>query len=85
MIVSSSEPKQPSLLEMLSKPTHAARTKFSPLSANHGPFAAKPSSCLVHNTLQLTPPTSPCPSLSADAELMCKRADTIFSVAQCAV
>ena len=74
-IVSSSEPKQPPLPEMnpykvrvvLSKPTHAARTEFSPPSANHSPFEAKHSSRFVHSTLRVTPLTSPCPTLSADA------------------
>ena len=36
----------------------------------------------VHSTLQMTLPTSPCPTLSADAELACKHTETIFSV-QC--
>ena len=61
-IVSSSEPKQPPLLEMnpykvrvvLSKLTHA---EFSPPSANHSPFEAKHSSCFVHSILRVIPPT----------------------------
>ena len=35
---------------------------------NHGPITAKPSSCFVHSTQWLAPPTSPCPTLSADTE-----------------
>ena len=65
---------------VLSKPTHAARTEFSPPSANHSPFEAKHSSRFVHSTLWVTPLTSPCPTLSADAELVCKHADTISSI-----
>ena len=61
-IVSSSEPKQPPLLEMnpykvrvvLSKLTHA---EYSPPSANHSPFEAKHSSCFVHSILRVIPPT----------------------------
>ena len=55
-----------------------------PPSANHGLFNAKPSRHHVHVTLQVTPPTFPCPILSAGAEPMCKRAETISS-AQCDV
>ena len=51
---------------------------------NHGLFKAKPSSHYVHSTLRIPPPTSPCPTLSADAESAHKRTETIFSV-QCAV
>ena len=70
--------------EAFSKPAHAARPRVGPPGANHGPFAAKPSSCHVHSTLRVTPPTSPCATLSADAEPARQRAETIFS-AQCAV
>ena len=69
---------------MFSKPAHVARPRIGPPGANHGPFTTKPSSCHVHSTLQVTPPTSPCPILSADAEPARKRADTIFST-QCRV
>ena len=58
--------------------------RIGPLGANHGSFTAKPSSHHVHSTLPVTPPTSPCPTLSADAETAHKRAETLFS-AQCAV
>ena len=55
-----------------------------PPGANRGLLKAKPSSHHVHSTLPMTPPTSPCPTLSAHAEPAHKRAETIFS-AQCAV
>ena len=48
---------------MFSKPVHAARGRIGPSGANHGPFTAKPSSC--HE--QVTPATSLCPTLSAEA------------------
>ena len=32
-------------------PVHAARRRIGPLSANHGPFTPKTSSCHVHSTL----------------------------------
>ena len=67
-----------------SKPPHTARPRIDPPGANHDHFTAKPSSCHVHSTLQVTPPTSPCPTLSADAGPACQRAETIFS-AQCTV
>ena len=51
---------------------------------NHGLFKAKPSSHHVHSTLPMTPPTSLCPTLSADTEPAHKRTETIFS-AQCDV
>ena len=54
-----------------------------PPGANHGLLKAKLSSHHVHSTLPVTPPTSPCPTLSADTEPARKRAETIFS-AQCA-
>jgi len=69
---------------VFSKPVHAVRAWGGPPGTNHGLFKAKPSSHHVHNTLPVTPPTSPCPTLSADAETARKRAETIFS-AQCAV
>ena len=70
----------------ISKPFHAARARIGTLSANHGLFTAKPSSCHAHtcSTLQVTPPTSSCPTLSTDAEPKRQHAETIFS-AQCAV
>ena len=67
-----------------SKLTHATKPRVGPPGANHGPFTAKPSSCHVHSTLWVTPPTSPCPTLSADTELARQRAETIF-FAQCTV
>ena len=69
---------------VFSKPVHAVRAWGGPPGTNHGLFKAKPSSHHVHSTLPVTPPTSPCPTLSADAEPARKHAETIFSV-QCAV
>ena len=69
---------------VFSKPVHAVRPWGGPPGANHGLFKAKTSSHHVHSTLSVTPPTSPCPTLSADAESARKRTETIFS-AQCAV
>ena len=72
--------KKPALCKVrvvFSKPVHAVRAWGDPPGTNHGLFKAKPSSHHVHSTLSVTPPTSPCPTLSADAEI-------IFS-AQCAV
>ena len=66
---------------VFSKPVRAVRVWGGPLGTNHGLFKAKPSN---HSTLPVTPPTSPCPTLSADAEPAHKRTETIFS-AQCAV
>ena len=60
------------------------RVRICPPSANHGPFTAKPSSCHVHSTLQVTPPTSPCPTLSATAEPARQHTEIIFCV-ECAV
>ena len=62
-----------------SKPSHAARVRIGLPGANHDPFTAKPSSCHVHVTLRVTPPISPCPTLSADAEPACQHAEAIFS------
>ena len=53
---------------MFSKPVHAARAGIGPPGPNHGTLTAKPSSHRVHDTLRMTPPTSPCPTLSADTE-----------------
>ena len=41
-----------------------------PPGANHGPFTVKSSATMVHvhSTLQMTSPTSPCPTISADTE-----------------
>ena len=69
---------------VFSKPVHAVRAWGGPPGTNHGLFKAKPSSHHVHSTLPVTLPTSPCPTLSADAEPARKHAETIFS-AQCAV
>ena len=69
---------------VFSKPVHAVRAWGGPAGTNHGLFKAKPSSHHVHSTLPVTPPTSPCPTLSAHAEPARKRTETIFS-AQCAV
>ena len=49
-----------------SKLTHAARARFGLSGTTYGPFTAYPSTCHEHNTLQLTPPTSPSPTPSAD-------------------
>ena len=35
-----------------------SKPRIGPPSANHGPFTVKPSSCHMHSTLQVTPPTS---------------------------
>ena len=67
-----------------SKPVHAARARVGQPSPNHGTLTAKPSSHHVHVTLQVTPPTSPCPTLSANAEPVRNVQNTIFSV-QCTV
>ena len=58
--------------------------RIGPSRANHDPFTVKPRGCHVHNTIQVTPPTSPCTTLSADAESARMRPVTIFSV-QCTV
>ena len=63
----SSVPKEPSLLGVnpykvrvvLSKLIHAARVKICQPGVIHGPSTAKPSSCHVHCTLRVTPPTLP--------------------------
>ena len=64
------EPKQPSQKPTLYKvrvvfSVHAVRAGGVPHGANHGPLTAKPSSPHVHVTLQVIPPTFPCPTLSA--------------------
>ena len=51
---------------------------------SHYSFIAKPSSHHMHVTLWVTPPTSPCPTLSADAEPGGKHMETTFAV-QCDV
>ena len=66
------------------KPVHAVRARGGPPGTNHGPFTAKPSCHHVYVTLWVTPPTSPCPTLSADAEPARKCTEIIFS-AHCAV
>ena len=66
------------------KPVHALRARGGPPSPNHDPFTAKPSSHHVHVTVRVTPPTSLCPTLSADAEPARKCTEIIFS-AHCAV
>ena len=68
----SSEPKQPSLKvrEALSKPFHAVRARICPFGANHDHFTAKPSSCYVHSTLWVIPPTSP---LSVQCTVWCNQ------------
>ena len=45
------------------KPICAARARNGIPSANHVPLIAKPSSCHVHSTLCVTPPTSHCATL----------------------
>ena len=66
-----------------SKPVHAARARIGPPSRIYGTLAAKPSSYHVRVTLQATPPTSPCPTLSTQHFHM-QHTETIIS-AQCAV
>ena len=61
---------------VLSKPVHAIRAWGGPSGTDHGLFKAKPSSHHVHSTLRVIPPTSPCPTLSADAEPVRKRTET---------
>ena len=62
------------------KLVHAVRVRSALPGLNHDSFTAKPSSHHVH----VTPPTSPCPTLSVNAEPERKCAETIFCV-QCAV
>ena len=57
---------------VFSKHVHALRARGGQPGPNHDSFTAKPSSHHVHVTLRVTPPTSPCPTLSADAELVRK-------------
>lgn len=52
---------------------YTARARIGPPSANHGPFTASPSSYHLHSSLQVTPPSSPCPTISADTEPLPKR------------
>ena len=60
-------PKEPSLLGVnpykvrvvLSKLIHAARVNICRPGVIHGPSTAKPSSCHVHCTLRVIPPTLP--------------------------
>ena len=66
----------------ISKPLHAARARISSPGPYHGALTAKPSSHHVHVPLWVTPPISPCPTISANAELCTQRAKTIFSDAQ---
>ena len=54
-----------------------------PLGPNHGLFKAKPSSHHVNSTLRVIPPTSYCPTFSADAELAWKL--SFLCSVQCAV
>ena len=70
---------------VFSKPVHAVRVRGGPPGPNHDSFTAKPSSHHVHSTLRVTLPTSPCPTLSGDAELTRKCAETIFSAQLCSV
>ena len=63
---------------MFSTPVHSARVRIGLPGANHALFTAKPSSCHVHSTLQVTPPTSPCPTVPADTEPARKHTETIF-------
>ena len=79
--------KEPSLLGVnpykvrvvLSKLIHTARVKICRPGVIHGPSTAKPSSCHVHCTLRVIPPTSPCPTFSTDT---CKH--SVHDVARCA-
>ena len=52
----------------MTKTVHAARARVGPHGPNHGTLTAKPSSHHVHVTLWVALSTSPCPTLSADAE-----------------
>ena len=69
---------------VFSKPICANKARIGPPSANQGISTDSHNSQHVQITLWVTPPTSPCPILSADAEPARKRAVTIFS-AHCAV
>ena len=51
-----------------SNPIHTVRVRSGPPIPNNDRFIAKPSSHHVHVSLWVTPPTSPCPTISADAE-----------------
>ena len=62
-----------------SKLVHAASLRVGSPGTNHGPFTAKLSSYHVHGTLWVIPRISPCPTLSADAEPACQRAETTIS------
>ena len=79
-----SEPRQPSLPEMnpykvaFSKLFYAARARIGQNGPNHGTFTAKTSNHHVHVILRVTPPTSPCPTLSFDAEPTCKHVRLSF-------
>ena len=63
-----------------SKPAHAARAQIGQPGANHAAFTAKPNSYHVHSTLRVTPSTSPCPTLSVDAEPARQRTETFCIV-----
>ena len=80
-----SESKPPSLPEkvtaVFSRSVHATRARIGPPNPNN---LLQPSSHHVHVTLRVATPTTPCPTLSTDAEPACQRTETIFSV-QCTV
>ena len=59
---------------MFSKPICANKARIGPPSANQGISTDSHNSNHVQVTLQVTPPTSPCPTLSADTESAHKRA-----------
>ena len=74
----------PYKMRVFCKPVYEVRARGCPPSPNHDPFTTKSSTHHVHTTLRVTSPTSPCPTLTADAEPTHKHVATIFS-AQCAV
>ena len=61
-----------------SRPVRVAKTGTGPLGANDGSYTANSSSCHVHSTLWVIAPTSPCPTLSADAEPAHQRTEYLF-------
>ena len=69
---------------VFSEPICTNKARIGPPSANQGISTDSHNSQHVQVTLRVTPPTSPCPTLSADAEPARKCAETIFSV-HCAV
>ena len=71
---------------VFSKPICANKARIGPPSANQGISIDSHNSQHVQVTLWVTQPTFPCPTLSADAESACKRAETFcFFSAHCTV